>query len=346
MTLTGVTATDLSNSVQLGKQAVGTTAAETYTTAATATITAGALNDHITAGATAVTIDAGAGDDVIVATAGGTVTLTGGAGADTFSIDAKNAGDVITIKDLGGSDILKVAATVDLTTGAAITVTEDWTATAASTNAAKTEDTILNLKDGVDINMTLATFAAATNGYTIKTDAAVTQGATIVGSGAADIITGSTFADTITGGEGADTITGGAGNDTIILTENISAKDVVILGSVTAAGIDTIVGFNAGGTGAGTEVDTIKTSAAAALAGKGTLDKATYATLDAAIASFAAGGANATAATKSAYTFKYDSKDYLLIDNDGVAGYLAATDSVVEITGLVGTLDVTDILIA
>ena len=45
----------------------------------------------------------------------------------------------------------------------------------------------------------------------------------------------------------------------------------------------------------------------------------------------------------NAYTFKYDSKDYLLIDN-GTDGYLAGTDSVVEITGLVGTLDVSDIL--
>ena len=221
---------------------------------------------------------------------------------------------------------------------------ESFTATTATTNTGTS--TTLTLKNGVNVDMTLAELAAATDGYIIKTDTAVTTGATIVGSRGADTITGSKFADTITGGEGADTITGGAGNDTIILTESVSAKDVVILGSVTAAGIDTIVGFNAGTNVIGGQVDTIKTSAAAntaalALTDKGTLDKATYATLDLAIATFATGGANATTAL-NAYTFKYDSKDYLLIDN-GTAGYDAATDSVVEITGLVGTLVVTDI---
>ena len=128
----------------------------------------------------------------------------------------------------------------------------------------------------------------------------------------------------------------GSNDDTFKVTTGASEALEITSG----AGNDTIVGFTA-------EKDKIKTSNTAGtdaegFLNKGTLDKATYATLDLAIASFAAGGANATTAL-NAYQFKYDSKDYLLIDN-GTDGYDAATDSVVEIVGLVGTLDAADIL--
>ena len=98
VTLTGITATDLSGSIQLGDS---TTA---YTTAATASVTAGSLNDVITTGATAVTVVAGAGDDKINASATNS-TLTGGTGADTFNVTAGTAA----IQDLGTSDILITA---------------------------------------------------------------------------------------------------------------------------------------------------------------------------------------------------------------------------------------------
>ena len=347
-TLTGSTASDLSGLVQFGKQAVAataTTAAVTAVeyTAADFAFTAGSADDQITTGS--ANVNAGAGNDVIT-TGKNTGTITGGAGSDTFVISNTTAGTA-TIADLGATDILQVTAGV-----VTVDVVESFTATAATTNAVvsaadSSTGTTLTLKDGVNVDMTLATLAGSANGYTIKTDAAVTTGATIVGSRGDDTITGSKFADTITGGEGQDTITAGAGADTIILTESVSAIDTVVLGTVTAAGIDTIVGFNAGTGIVGGQVDTIKTSATAntsalVLSDKGTLATTTYANLDAALASFATTGANATTAL-NAYTFKYDSKDYLLIDN-GTAGYDAATDSVVEITGLVGILDATDIL--
>lgn len=75
---------------------------------------------------------------------------------------------------------------------------------------------------------------------------------TISGGAGADIISGGAGADVLTGGEGADTITGGAGNDTINLTETTAAADTVVFSAAAASanGVDTIIGFAAGASGA------------------------------------------------------------------------------------------------
>lgn len=230
-TLTGITATDLSTSIQLGD---ATTA---YTTAATANITAGSLNDYITTGATAVTIIAGAGDDTINASATNS-TLTGGTGSDKFNITAGTAA----IQDLGTGDILITAAGATATTAK---VVSDFTAAATSTSGEAAAAVTLTLNDGININMASATLAASANGYTIATISTATVGSTIVGSLGADIITGSAFADTITGGEGADTITGGVGADIISLSESVTAVDTVKY-ALTTEGGDTISSFVTG----------------------------------------------------------------------------------------------------
>ncbi len=346
VTLTGVTATDLSNSVQLGKQAVGTTAAVTYQAAANATITSGALNDHITQGAGTLTLDAGAGDDIIISGTNNAATLTGGAGSDTFIVTNTAAS---TISDFGATDILQMGAAANSLT---VTVIEDFVATAVSTNASTTTaNTTLNLKDGVDIDMTLATMTSGTVGYTIKTDAAVTTGATIVGSRAADVITGSKFADKITGGEGADTITAGAGADTIILTESVSVADIVridtIAESVTSANFKTIhnfvstvdkINFKQGAgslTGVTTDGSSAVSAMSAAVANTTTVNSiadvyaalATYTTL-------AASNADGSATIAQAYTFANGSAagTYVVV-NDATAGFQAATDVVIQLTG-------------
>lgn len=357
VTLTGVTATDLSNSVQLGKQAVGTTAAVTYTAAAGATITSGAFNDHITQGAGTLTLDAGAGDDIIISGTNNAATLTGGAGSDTFIVTNTAAS---TISDFGATDILQMGAAANSLT---VTVIEDFVATAVSTNASTaTANTTLNLKDGVDIDMTLATMTAATVGYTIKTDGAVTQGATIVGSRAADVITGSKFADTITGGEGADTITAGAGADTIILTESVSAADTVVFSAVadsaasvaanTTVTFDKIVGFNAA-------IDKISIIGANFVAtGNAAVVNATMNIGGATVVNDFAGlvtaaGSLTASATTDVQIFILDlttntgalgTGKYLVV-NDSNAG-LQATDLMVEITGYTGVIDATDFTVA
>jgi hypothetical protein len=91
---------------------------------------------------------------------------------------------------------------------------------------------------------------------------------TIDSTGGADSVVGGAGNDTLTVGNGADTVSGGAGNDSIILTESVSANDVVEISADVEAetsdsgfdeaesgvidrGQDTITNFTAG-------ADTIK----------------------------------------------------------------------------------------
>lgn len=326
--LTGYAAvTDLSAMVQLGD------ATEAYAAAANLDLTAGSLNDSITTGATSGDIDAGAGDDKITVTGATTGELTGGAGADTFAIGAAAA-----IVDFSATDILKVTAGV-----VAVDVIEDFTATAATTNAAAT--TTLTLADGVDVDLTLATLSAAANGYIIKTDAtadAITVAATIVGSRGEDTITGSAFADTITGGEGADSITAGAGADTIILTESVSAVDTITLAATVndLTAMDTIVDF-IGGTDAIDGLGTLAANAAYIDLEATDFDTGNATLADAVDAVFA----HADMGTADdAVTFDYGTSTYLAVNLATDATFDAGTDFIVEVTGYTGTIVGGDLL--
>ncbi len=141
---------------------------------------------------------------------------------------------------------------------------------------------------------------------------------------------------TIIGGAAADKITGGSGAD--VLTGN-GASDTFVVTNVTAGKIDKITDFEAGSDKIATGA---KTKAAVNYTDKGEFAVSAYATLDDVLATFATGKANATI-EKEAYSFVYDNKTYVLIDN-GTTWYDKATDSVVEITGYTGTLTAADFL--
>lgn len=141
---------------------------------------------------------------------------------------------------------------------------------------------------------------------------------------------------TIIGGAAADKITGGSGAD--VLTVN-GASDTFVVTNVTAGKIDKITDFEAGSDKIATGA---KTKAAVKYTDKGEFAVSAYATLDDVLATFATGKANVTA-EKEAYSFVYDNKTYVLIDN-GTGGYDKDTDSVVEITGYTGTLTAADFL--
>lgn len=161
-------------------------------------------------------------------------------------------------------------------------------------------------------------------------DASGLIGAFTVDAGAATkgLIIGGAAADKITGGSGADVLTGNGASDTFVVT------------NVTAGKIDKITDFEAGSDKIAT--GTNKTKAAVKYTDKGEFAVSTYATLDDVLVTFATGKANATV-VKEAYSFVYDNKTYVLIDN-GTTGYDKATDSVVEITGYTGTLTAADFL--
>jgi Ca2+-binding RTX toxin-like protein len=197
--------------------------------------------------------------------------------------------------------------------------------------------------------------SAATGALTLNATAYTTNGVSLTGGTAADTLTGSAQADNISGGAGNDTLSGLGGTDTI---SGGDGTDTITGG----AGADNLTG----GAGVDTFVYTTLTDSLAAAPDRITdlvagTDKIDVATLPAAIlqgASFTAAGTGnlgtdiAAALTAGGGTFAANGAavvtitgtgagTYMVI-NDGTAGYLAADDAVVNITGITGTLAVAD----
>lgn len=135
----------------------------------------------------------------------------------------------------------------------------------------------------------------------------------------------------------SDTLTGGGGHNTFAFAQNssiVTAFDWITdlkLGSGDAAGLgDTLVFQN---TGATKTLVVLSGSDLTAVSGAGTLNAAVSAVL-------AAAGANADGATVQ-FTFAGDT--YLLHNGDGNTSFNANADFLVKITGVTGTLDLSDI---
>lgn len=192
------------------------------------------------------------------------------------------------------------------------------------------ENTTFTITGSTDLTIALTTGATVSGSSVLAS--AFTGKLTATGTDQADIIVGGSGADTITGGKGNDVLTGNGGADKFVTT------------NVTAAGTDWIKDFVAGTDKIYASNNTTGTTNASAIVDKGALSTSTYATLDAAIASFASAGANATTA-KYTYVFTYGTDTYALIDI-ATAGYVAGDDAIVKLTGITGTLAVTDIIIA
>ena len=146
----------------------------------------------------------------------------------------------------------------------------------------------------------------------------------------ADVISGGAGADTIVYGGGSDTFTGGAGNDTFDIDALGTSAVHVTIADLTAGDVIDIAGID---TGTATWNATAVTLGASA-----TL--ANY--LDA--ASAGDGSTNSIARY-----FQFDGDTYIVNDNTAGATF-AATDAIIEITGLVdlsdSTLAGTDLTIA
>ena len=150
-----------------------------------------------------------------------------------------------------------------------------------------------------------------------------TQGVKIDATANADTITGSDKADTINGGAGNDIITGNGGNDVLI---GGNGADTFVVGTVKDDGVDQILDFSA--------EDKISMANFSARELKkfdaSTFSTVNYKSLDAALATFAAGGKYQTKAG-DVVIFSYDGKTYALLANG--AGFKEANDALVDITG-------------
>ena len=275
----------------------------------------------------------GAGDNFTVnasAETNGTVTIYGGLGTDTFTGGAGNDGFYF-----GPGRFNPATDTVNGGAGTNDQVALDgsYTATISATQLQNVE--LLALLRGVtgdlaNYNITLAdnligagqSFTvfglAVETGYTLNATAETNGNVTVMGGSGADTISTGAGADRIFGGGGADILNGGAGADTFVY-DGVSQSTGAIYDRITGfvSGTDRF-DFNFTVTG----VD--------ATVGAGTLSTASFdANLAAAIGAgqLAANHAvlfQANAGTLSGLTF-------LVVDANGVAGYQAGEDYVIQL---------------
>jgi Ca2+-binding RTX toxin-like protein len=175
----------------------------------------------------------------------------------------------------------------------------------------------------------------------------------IEGNTGDNILRGLTGDDTILGGKGNDTINGGTGVDQLIGSEG---KDVINPGNDAEADIlryvnanestgrlrDIVADFNLNNEDL-FDFGAMPTSVSPNVTG-GTLNEATFnADLTAAVnGSFPAHGA--VLFDPSAGTADYANTAYLVVDANGVAGYQAGEDFVIQLQGWTGSLDLTDFI--
>jgi RTX calcium-binding nonapeptide repeat (4 copies) len=203
-------------------------------------------NDTITGSSGNDSIFGGAGDD----------SITGGAGNDLFYVSAGTD----TITDLGGNDTAaganqSDALVVDAGASANVSLSDDWTATAATINngtatltlAAEDAQTIgIAQVDGIDVDLRLA---GGTSGFIVdarNTSTSSYSDGTNTYYAGTDIY-GSTRNDTVYVGPNASFLELGLGSDTVILSPNAGgsspgASDTTVTGIPT--GVVKISGFN------------------------------------------------------------------------------------------------------
>lgn len=231
----------------------------------------------------------------------------------SLGVTATSLGGVTTISDAEGQNLAVVAAKAG--TG---TATVDNT---VATGIVVTNNVVAN-------PVTVAGHAAGATGQTLATVGTIVNG--VLGGTAS-----------------SDTLTGGAGNDTFVFVGQSGGWNGTAL-----TNMDTITDLNLGGAVANVGVDTIQLSSAvlgyaaftsSSLVNAGTAVALTGPTFEAALQGlFNAGGALA-GATNNVGLFTYGSDSYLIAASTTPG--LDANDIVIKVTGVVGTLDLSDIAI-
>ncbi|UXE60856.1 MAG: hypothetical protein KA717_36250 [Woronichinia naegeliana WA131] len=227
-------------------------------------------------------------------------TLNGGGGNDTLN----GSTGVDTLIGGLGNDIFQIDSTTDV-------ITE---------NVSEGTDTIQS-----SVTFSLATFPNIEN-LTLTGSSAIngtgnTANNVLTGNGANNLLSGDTGNDILTGAAGKDTLTGGAGIDKFgykTLTDSLLAN------------YDLITDFNAT---TGNDLFLVTTARAGFTTGL------TVNTLDAAGIGAKLTTTNFAANYAAQFTFTSGTTTRTFVAiNDAIAGFNASTDSIVEVTGLTGTL--------
>jgi hypothetical protein len=295
------------------------------------------LNVSTFAGNTVTVNVAGVGTtDVLNYTIGSAATSTGNAGsADAVVI---NGAETVNISSVGGAN----------TFGAALTLT----------NTSSTET--LNISGNQNLTITGAVTAEVINAsgmtgtaallMTATTVTVAAGGATITGTGNNDVLVGSAVDDIFVGGAGADTIVGGVGAD--ILTGGAGADVFVQRGTVAAVwtdslavagSVDRITDFVAGTD----KISIVNTGVATTSVVMTSVTVGTAAN----VAAILAGVGNSVAATVGGaqqvglitVSAGAMAGTYLLLND--LVNAAAATDTLINITGVSGTVTASDFVL-
>jgi Ca2+-binding RTX toxin-like protein len=269
----------------------------------------------------------GAGNDTFLLSKGGTNIINGGGGDDLIEYAGNYFTAAETISGGAGNDTLFILQ--DLSSGLTLGATTLSSIEAIQVGDGQDYDiTFVDANVAAGQTMTLnATLLTDDFGARFDGSAELDGRFVMMGGAGSDTLIGGAKVDTFTGGGGADVLTGGAANDTFVYA---AAADS------TSKLYDSITDFN--GTNEFIDVTGAVTGRDADIVG-GTLSRATFDTDLAAkvdAAHLLAGHAvffKATAGTLNGHTF-------LVIDQNGTAGYQSGGDIVIDMTGIAHQVDV------
>jgi Ca2+-binding RTX toxin-like protein len=293
------------------------------------TVVGGAGADTVVGGHNYTSFNAGAGDDELDAY-GGVNVFKGGDGNDVVRVYAPiSAGSRFD----GGTGSNQVFLVGDFSGGQIIG--KGWATNIADFGLFGTHDYKLSLQDGiVAAGQTIYMYAnsiAASNTVSIN-GSHLTQGNVYLQGGAGnDTLIGSTGNDGFEGRQGADTMTGGTGNDKFYFNG---------AGDSTSVNFDRITDFNA----ATDRFQMNLPSTVAAIDPTVTSAAINAAHFDTQLAhAVGASQLHVGDAVLVTPTVGYlTGHTLLVVDANGVAGYQASADYVIDVTGITGTLTTGD----
>ena len=265
-------------------------------------LTGNSGNNVLDGGVGVDSMDGGDGSDTLFGGLGSD-TLDGGLGDDTLDGGADNDTYLFDTDVVLGSDRLIDASGID---------TLNFAATTTKT-----------------INLNLGSTAAqtVTAGNLTLTLASATAFENVIGGSLNDNIVGNTLANSLSGGAGNDNLTGGLGKDTLTGSTGLDTLTYNSLGDSLLSGFDVIQGYS----GTGASLDSINAPGSIApitlTASKGTATALTEAAIQLVLT-------NAAFAANTAAAFKVTGQSGTFIAlNNGVAGFQAASDAIIQLSG-------------
>jgi len=243
---------------------------------------------------------AGVGGNDTLSGLAGNDTLDGGANNDTYLFDTDLVLNSDRLIDASGIDTLNFAATTTKT---------------------------INLNLGSPVAQTV------TAGNLTLTLASATAFENVIGGSLNDTILGNSLVNSLTGGAGNDSLTGGLGKDILTGSDGLDTLNYNSLGESLLTGFDVIQGYN----GTGASLDSINAPAPIApitlTASKGTASSLTEAAIQLVLTNAAFAANTAEAFTLDPLANPNYANDTFIALNNGVAGFQAANDAIIQLSG-------------